>query len=306
VTRLGRCPACDDGRRRAFGAKDSLVLVRCGGCGLVYSDPQPREEARREYLEELDLAAHFAPLAARKRVLYERRLARLPRPSPGRDRLCDVGCGDGQFLELARSRGWQPHGVELNPPAVARARQRSATVFEGTLESMADLPWGTFSAVTSWDVLEHTPEPRRFAERLVRLLAPGGTLTVTTLNRRSLAALCFRTKWSMVGPGHFTYWDVGSLRRLFEGQGLIVTDLEIFGLGRDFFQWVDHRGSRHRRPATGESPSPPPGGGWDVHPVVLAVETLANRLFTLVGGGVGIGLALRMPTAGPAAAGRSA
>jgi SAM-dependent methyltransferase len=295
VTRLGRCPACDDARQTAFGTKGSLVLVRCGDCGLVYSDPQPREEARRAYLEELDLAAHFGPLADRKRVLYERRLARLPRPSPGRNRLCDVGCGDGQFLELARSRGWQPHGVEINPPAIVRARQRGATVYEGAFETAEDLPWGTFDAVTSWDVLEHTPEPRRFAQRLGHLLAPSGTLMVTTLNRRSLAAFFFRAEWSMVVDTHFTYWDGRSLARLFEREGLVVIDREIFGLGRDFVQWLDRRGGDHDDATIRTTPSKPNRRGWDVHPLVLGLEGVVNGIFTRIGGGVGIGLALRKP-----------
>lgn len=288
---LGHCPACGSLDSTPFARNRTLDLYRCRHCSLVYSDPQPRGSVRFKYLEEYDLAEHFGAMASRKRVLFERRWRRLPAPSPGRNRLCDVGCADGQFLKLAASRGWEPFGVEMNPPAAACARGVGATVFEGVFEEIENLPWGTFDLVTSWDSLEHTPEPRGFAERLVRLLAPGGVLALTTLNRRSLAWLIFRMRWSMVAEGHFTYWDRRSLSGLFESLGLRIVDSEIFGLGRDFVKLFD----RVRR-----GPAPPgskalQSAGWDVNPLVLNIENLLNVAFRTVGGGVGIGLTLRRP-----------
>jgi SAM-dependent methyltransferase len=287
------CPACDDPRAVKHGERGSFVIVRCLGCGVVYSNPQPRETVRQWNLEEWDLAAQFAPLAARKRVLFERRLTRLPSPQPSRDRLCDVGCADGQFLERAAARGWRPHGIEMNPPAAARARARGATIFEGPLEELEDLPWGSFDLVTCWDCLEHTPEPRLFAERLARLLASGGYLALTTLNRRSLAWAVFGMRWSMVWEDHFTYWDYRSLTRLFQPLGLVMVDSDIFGLGRDFVTVLDRLRHKAVNAPAAQVPAEPSDGGWDVHPVVLALETALNHVFRVVGGGVGIGLTLR-------------
>jgi SAM-dependent methyltransferase len=286
---LNMCPACGSPEAAPFAESRDLTLRRCRNCSLVYSDPQPRGGVRLKYLHEYDLAEHFGAMAPRKRVLFERRLSRLPAPSPGRDRLCDVGCADGQFLELARSRGWKPFGVEMNPPAAARARDRGAVVFEGVFEEIEDLPWGTFDLVTSWDSLEHTPDPRGFAERLVRLLAPGGILALTTLNRRSLAWLVFRMHWSMVVEDHFTYWDARSLRLLSDSLGLRVIDIEIFGLGRDFVGLLDLW--RSRRSAAAKMPLRSPGG-WDTSSTVLRVEGALNAVLRRIGGGVGIGMTL--------------
>jgi len=291
--RLSKCPACGDDRSRRHGVRDTLVLVKCLGCGLVYSDPQPRESVHRRYLEQYDLAAYFVPMAPRKRVLFERRLKRLPKPWLGRDRLCDVGCADGQFLELARSYGWRPYGIEMNPPAADRAKARGATIFEGMFEESEDLPWGSFNLVTCWDCLEHTPEPRLFAERLTRLLAPDGILALTTLNRRSLARAVFKMNWSMVCEDHFTYWDYDSLTRLFKTQGLIVIDRENFGLGRDFVKVIDRLRRTRRDAAPLPVSSKAEAGGWDIQPMVLMAENVLNRVFQITGGGVGIGLTLR-------------
>ena len=192
------CPACGRESARPSGEAHDLHFHRCLRCTLVFTHPQPRERVHRKYVDDYDLAQHFGQLAVRKRVLYEGRLALLPAPASGRDRLCDVGCADGQFLALAATRGWRTSGIELNPPAAAAARATGAEVSIGLLEHLDDLPWGQFDLVTSWDVLEHTPEPRRFSERLVRLLAPGGTLAITTLNYDSLVRRVFGWKWSMI------------------------------------------------------------------------------------------------------------
>ena len=160
------------------------------------------------------------------------------------------------------------------------------------LEELDDLPWGTFDVVTSWDVLEHTPTPRQFAERLARLLAPDGTLAVTTLNVASLAWWCFGMRWSMVCEDHFTYWNRRSPLSLFATLGLAVRDVEIFGLGRDFVSVLDRwRGRSAPAPAPVAS-SDDEGGGWDVRPSVLRVEEVVNRLVNAYGGGVGIGVIL--------------
>jgi SAM-dependent methyltransferase len=296
-TRLRCCPACGHLRRRAAGSRGELTLHRCTGCGVVFSDPQPREEVEERYRERYDLAAHFGAREPRKALLYERRLARLPSPSVGHDRLCDVGCADGQFLELARDAGWQVCGVDLNPPAVKRARARGIEVLEGSFETMEDLPSRSFDLVTSWDVLEHSAQPRVFAERLARLLAPAGWLALTTLNRRSLAFRAFGTRWSMIVPDHFTYWDRRSLRSLFTPLGLIVVREETFGLGRDFVQWVD-RISRSGRAREGRDQGDDvPAGGWDTSPRVVLFERAMNAGFRRLGGGVGVEMVLRAPVA---------
>jgi 2-polyprenyl-3-methyl-5-hydroxy-6-metoxy-1,4-benzoquinol methylase len=292
--RLHGCPACGAVRRRAAGSRGDLILHRCTACGLVFSDPQPRAEVEQRYRETYDLAAHFAARERRKTLLYRRRLARLTSPSTGQDRLCDVGCGDGQFLELARNAGWQVCGVDLNPAAVKRARARGIEVLQASFETIEEMPWRSFSLVTCWDVLEHTAQPRAFAERLARLLAPRGWLALTTLNRRSLACRVFGTRWSMVVPDHFTCWDRGSLRSLLTSLGLVVVRDETFGLGRDFVQWVDRVSRSPARGVHGRGDDRD-ADGWDTTAAVVLLERAMNAGFRRLGGGVGVEMLLRAP-----------
>jgi SAM-dependent methyltransferase len=282
---LGRCPACRCAARQGHWEPPGLRLYRCVACGLVYADPQPRGRIREKYTKAYDLAVHFGQHQARKQVLFERRLDRIGPPVLGR-RLFDAGCGDGLFLELATRRGWEVCGVELNPPAATQTRVRGVAVFEGALEELSDLPWGSFDVVTCWDSIEHTPEPRPFAEALARLLAPSGKLVLTTMNRRSLAAKAFGSRWSLVGEDHFTYWDRRSLTTLLESAGLVVTETRFFGLGRDFVRLMDWLATcRHKLSRRSAQQA---AKGWDSGGAVTQVEAVLNHVLDSTKLGVGI------------------
>lgn len=225
-------------------------------------------------------------------MLNSRRLDRLPPPRPG-GKLLDVGCGDGQFAAAAHARGWEPHGVELNPPAARRARERGVLVREGRLEDL-DFEPASFELVTAWDVIEHVPDPAAFIDHLVRAVAPGGRIVVTTLNRKALVARAFRGRWSMVVIDHFTYWDARSLRAAFARTGLRATEATSFGLGRDFVAWIDRAGGRPSSVAQATTRASPSAAsteaGWDTQGLVLRVESAVNRLLDRTMLGVGIEL----------------
>jgi SAM-dependent methyltransferase len=289
MTTIDACPGCGGSRARTRGRAGRLTLMRCLACDLVYTNPQPIAEVRESYLHDLDLAHHFGEVEARKRALFARRIALLGEPSYEHARLCDVGCGDGLFLEMAAARGWEPFGIELNPPAAGAARQRGATVFDGAVEEVDGLPWGTFDAVCSWDAIEHTPTPRRFAERLAALArVDGGRVLVTTLNADSLVARTMRMRWRMIDDGHFTYWNERSLRSLHRAVGLDVKSVGFFGLGRDLVAWLDRLGPSRSRPAPATGGAPGAGRSWDSWRGVLHAETAANRVLNRTKLGVGV------------------
>lgn len=275
---LGKCPACGVAERSRWYSHERMQLWVCRGCGLGYSDPQPVGVVEERYLSGYDLAEYFGTLEARKGVLNERRLDRLPQLGPGRT-LLDVGCGDGQFAAAALSRGWAAAGIELNPPAAEKARKRGVEVHQGHVEEI-DMADRTYDTVTSWDVIEHVPNPRRFIEKLASFVSPGGTIVVTTLNRRSLVARAFRGRWSMIVEDHYTYWDRNSLAAAFDTVGLPIAESSSYGLGRDFVAGVDRwRGvAKNRADPDGKATGPSsPSGQWDVNPVVLAAERTLNR-----------------------------
>jgi SAM-dependent methyltransferase len=256
------------------------------------------------YTSRYDLASHFEPWSKRKRVIYERRLDQIGSPVGEANRLCDVGCGDGQFLELAAARGWDPSGVELNPPAALRARERGAHVWEGGVESLDDLPWGSFDLVTAWDAIEHTPTPREFATRMSHLAKPRATLALSTLNASSLVARTFGNRWSMIVEDHYTYWHPRSLTRLLTSCGWEAPRSRTLGVGRDFFLGLDSIIERLKgNPGSGDGasihqPHARASTDWGTGRVGIGVERLLNTVLSATNTGVSLEVFATAPYAG--------
>ncbi len=104
----------------------------------------------------------------------------------GRMRVLDVGCGDGLLLERLSPYCGQVTGIDADPNAARRARERldgvkNASVIEGDfLET--DFSAGTFDAVIFAASLHHMEEEKALL-RARDLLSPGGILLAVCLTR---------------------------------------------------------------------------------------------------------------------------
>jgi len=190
------CPVCAHAAAAEIAAGPRARLVRCGACALVYSDPPPRTEVvRSEYDGVYQRDAVVARMEGRRLAVFGDFFERV-RPAAGA-RLLDVGCGTGDFLALARARGWQPTGIDLSPRAAALARERgldARTDWEG-------LSAGDFDAVTLWNVVEFLERPIETLRDVHRVLAPGGHVFIRTPNERfQLAAYHWRRRLAWCRP----------------------------------------------------------------------------------------------------------
>lgn len=178
VERSGPCPLCGG---RGLTPVFDPPLVRCCACGLVF---QNREAAQEQVREEFE-AIYRSPqdeqrVQDRRTPLYQEFLSRY-RPIRPRNRLLDVGCGRGQFLLLARKRGWDVVGTEIAEAAAAAARARGLLVRLGSLTT-ADLPESSFDIVTFWNVLDFMPDPVEQMRAAKKALTPGGLLVARVSN----------------------------------------------------------------------------------------------------------------------------
>ena len=118
---------------------------------------------------------------------YEMVLAALAANNLGGDaRILDVGCGDGALSGLVALRiKAQIDGVDVEPLSIELARREFAE--RGLFGRFSKIdgyeyPFdnGSFTAVICSDAIEHVQKPDAMLAEMWRVLAPGGTLVLTT------------------------------------------------------------------------------------------------------------------------------
>ncbi len=128
--------------------------------------------------------------------VYEDWLDRLSKLTSGR-KLLDIGCGAGQFLKLAREKGWQAEGLEFDNALEQNLQEQGIPVRTGDFFEI-DLPENSYDVITLWDVFEHFSEPVPALERLRKLLKPNGLLLLACPKEDSSLAWLARKfyQWS--------------------------------------------------------------------------------------------------------------
>ncbi|MBO4210065.1 methyltransferase domain-containing protein [Micromonospora echinofusca] len=102
--------------------------------------------------------------------------------------LVDVGCGAGLLAPHLAGRGYRHVGVDLTRSALAQAATHGVTVVNGDAAALP-LADGCADVVTAGELLEHVPDWRAAVAEACRVLAPGGTLVLDTLNATALSRL---------------------------------------------------------------------------------------------------------------------
>jgi len=104
-------------------------------------------------------------------------------------RVLDVGCGGGLLCEAFARAGATVTGIDLAEGMIEIARLHAAE--QGLqidyrladAETVAGQEAGTFDVVSCMEMLEHVPSPAATLATLARLVKPGGSVFVSTINR---------------------------------------------------------------------------------------------------------------------------
>jgi SAM-dependent methyltransferase len=214
-----QCPICGAGSPRNWmvapdrfhGRVAIYRLIRCRSCSLVWLDNPPKPE---------DLAQHYGSdyddfIASRGEAGIQ---ARWRGPGSVLSRyktagsILDIGCSSGGFLASIKGPSWKLHGIEISEAMASRARKRTgAEIFVGdVLEASFDPE--AFDAITCFNLLEHTYQPRAVLDTVWKWLAPGGVFIAYLPNIDSGGARVFQSYWyALEVPRHLFHFSPKSL-----------------------------------------------------------------------------------------------
>ena len=124
-------------------------------------------------------------------------LAKVPRGS-----LLDVGCGNGDLLQIAKAMGFDIQGLEIDPLAVHAASTRGLPVRQGSFDLLEEYK-GCFDYVVCSHVIEHVHNPRNLLDLLLKAAKPNGRIFITWPNPESIVLRLFGRYWrGLEAPRH--------------------------------------------------------------------------------------------------------
>jgi O-antigen biosynthesis protein len=150
-------------------------------------------------------------------------------------RVLDVGCDTGYLGEVLAAFGNETSGFEINQTTAEEARRKLVRVEVGDLEDV-DLVGvfgrGSFDVVIFGDVLEHLRDPLPVLRQARPLLAPGGSVLISTPNvahgdvRLALLQGQFNyTKLGILDETHTRFFTRASLVDFLHDAGFVLVEL---------------------------------------------------------------------------------
>jgi dolichol-phosphate mannosyltransferase len=223
-------PATNDGHASASYRCTSTKhashgrLVRCLGCGLVYTNPQLPPDEMVELYADVEDKTYLENVDARVQT-FTRNLDSILPYLPARGRLLDVGSYCGIFLKVARDRGYDVTGVEPSRWASSYAREKyGQKTITGTL---ADVPRSEpFDVICSWDVLEHLSDPARELALANERLRHRGIFAFSTVDYKNWFPQVAGERWPWMMDMHLYYFDQKVLSQMLERAGFRVLHVQ--------------------------------------------------------------------------------
>ncbi|MBM1105234.1 class I SAM-dependent methyltransferase [Aurantibacter crassamenti] len=126
--------------------------------------------------------------------------------------LLDVGAGTGDFLVVAKQKGWAVFGVEPSWRARGKASEKEINL-SSELESVMDRK---YQVITLWHVLEHLADLENQILKMISLLEENGTIVIAVPNYKSYDAKYYKENWAAYDvPRHLWHFSKEGMRRLF-------------------------------------------------------------------------------------------
>ncbi len=230
------CSAEVDPRTALAWRKDGYDIVRCPSCGLAFRAELPDEQALgriydEDYFRDQPDRANrhgysdYLRDASLHRANARRRLRLLAARIPYRGRLLDVGCAGGFFVDEARRAGWEASGIDVSTAMVDWGRSQLGVSVICASFAYAEVALPRLDAITMWDYIEHSIDPRRDLAKAREHLRPGGILALSTGDIGTLSARLAGRRWHLLTPEHHNFFfETRTLRRLLEETGFDVLE----------------------------------------------------------------------------------
>jgi len=197
---------------------------------MLVTMPQPDLNDLPSYYESEDYISHTDS----KRNLFEKtyhfikgialkkKLHLINSYSNDEKSLLDIGCGTGDFLQVAKTNHWDVFGIEPNEQARSIANKKTNNVVFD-IDELSKFEASSFNVITLWHVLEHLPNLEEQISIFKKLLKPNGVLIIAVPNYKSYDARYYKNFWAAFDvPRHLWHFSKTSIKKLVALENLKV------------------------------------------------------------------------------------
>jgi len=186
---------------------------------MLITDPQPQNMDKyyqsNSYISHTDSFQSFSDQLYHvvKKYMLWKKIRVVERFVGGVGNVLDIGAGTGDFLRMARKRGWDINGVEPNRMARGLAQEKQVLL----QPKMDDVKNGSYDAITLWHTLEHIPDIDRQIEVMLNCLKENGIIIVAVPNFKSRDAKYYKEFWAAYDvPRHLWHFSQEAIERVFK------------------------------------------------------------------------------------------
>jgi SAM-dependent methyltransferase/transcription elongation factor Elf1 len=224
-------------------AKDGSRIVECNKCGLWFTSPRIKETEWIDWLNAInERSIEFTENRLRygvalpsnvkysspfwresKRKIYNMLIDEIEKYFGEKiQSIHDVGCGVGSLLDVARARGIEVTGNDLNGYACKVMRERFGfTVYNDSLPNL-DMKNSSVDAIVLRDYIEHTYHPLADLKASYKFLRTKGILYIETFKVDCAEFKRLGGDWNMLFWNHVFHFCTKTLTDMVQKAGFNI------------------------------------------------------------------------------------
>lgn len=204
-------------------------LFQCCDCDVQLWRPLP-QNSDKEFYQESEM---YEFVEKRPTQWFHNQFLKNSLISSGR--LLDVGFGQGEFLNAAKNLGLELWGIDIAERNVEMAKRNYnlSNIYAQPLEEFVKRnEIGKFDIITTFEILEHLPDPAEFLDLIKKILKSQGYLILSTPNLDRFGGV--KEDWDFP-PNHLFRWNKSTLVKLLESRNFKIIKVIEQPFTRDFF-----------------------------------------------------------------------
>jgi SAM-dependent methyltransferase len=217
------CPLCTgDSAEQVCIRPDGLSVVTCRHCGMTYVPDVPADADVERFYASYGKFKRISPSKVSQfeawSMWWRDPYIAILEKSGGLagQNLCELGCSYGGFLQIARSRGANVSGVELDEEALQFLRGLGIPASQELDQDRQ------YDVVCGLQLMEHLDRPSDLIKQVSACLVSDGRLLLAVPNGGEIERVGPAWVGFRVDLEHLNYFSLASLSRLLLQHGLYV------------------------------------------------------------------------------------